>query len=105
MRITAARIFSGRAPQRNNHPFVPAQAGTQHFGCCTKKELDPRFRGDARSDCRSLAYLTVSARPLRSALTIAPTELPVSVSTAPFWLVSTIACAPRPTAAPTLPAA
>jgi len=51
------------------------------------------------------AYFTVIAKPLRSALTIAPTELPVSVSTAPFGLVSTIACAPRPTAAPTLPAA
>jgi hypothetical protein len=50
------------------------------------------------------AYLSVITRPLRSALTMAPTELPVSVSTAPFGLVSTIACAPRPTAAPTLPA-
>ena len=51
------------------------------------------------------AYLTVITNPLRSALTIAPTELPVSVSTAPLGLVSTMACAPRPTAAPTLPAA
>jgi len=54
---------------------------------------------------QSPAYLTVITRPLRSALTIAPTELPVSVSTAPFGLVRMIACAPRPTAAPTFPAA
>ena len=32
------------------------------------------------------AHFTVIARPLRSALTIAPTEEPVSESTAPFWL-------------------
>ena len=61
-------------------------------------------RAEARAR-RSPAYLTVITRPLRSALTMAPTERPVSVSTAPFWLVSTMACAPRPTAAPTLPAA
>ena len=54
---------------------------------------------------RLAAHFTVITKPLRSALTMAPTELPVSVSTAPFWLVSTIACTPRPTAAPTLPAA
>ena len=51
------------------------------------------------------AYFTVMTKPLRSALTMAPTELPVSVSTAPCWLVSTMACAPRPSAAPTFPAA
>ena len=59
----------------------------------------------AMLDPRQFAYFTVITRPLRSALTIAPTEVPLSVSTAPFWLVSTIACAPRPTAAPTFPAA
>jgi hypothetical protein len=51
------------------------------------------------------AYLTVIAKPLRSALTMAPTESPVSLSTAPFWLVGTIACTPCMTAAPTFPAA
>jgi hypothetical protein len=50
-------------------------------------------------------YLTVIAKPLRSALTMAPTESPVRFSTAPFWLVRTIACTPWMTAAPTLPAA
>src|SRR5262249_31258230 len=51
------------------------------------------------------AYFTVITRPLRSALTTAPTELPLSDSTAPLPLVRTIACPPRPMAAPTLPAA
>ena len=55
--------------------------------------------------CGLFAYFTVMTRPLRSALTMAPTELPVSCSTAPLGLVSTIACTPRPTAAPTFPAA
>ena len=55
--------------------------------------------------CVLPAYFTVMTRPLRSALTMAPTELPVSSSTAPCWLVSTMACAPRPSAAPTFPAA
>jgi hypothetical protein len=65
--------------------------------------LNPILRPTTRQ--RLAAYLTVITRPLRSALTIAPTDLPLSVSIAPCWLVSTIACAPRPTAAPTLPAA
>jgi hypothetical protein len=34
------------------------------------------------------AYRSVITSPLRSALTMAPTELPVSDSTAPFGLVS-----------------
>jgi hypothetical protein len=48
----------------------------------------------------TVAYLIVIASPLRSALAIRPTCWPVSSSTAPFWLVSTIARAPRPTASP-----
>ncbi len=50
-------------------------------------------------------YFIVITKPLRSALTIAPTELPVRLSSAPFSLVNTIACPPRPKAAPTFPAA
>jgi hypothetical protein len=68
-------------------------------------EARARLSPSARGMTIVSAYLTVITRPLRSALTMAPTELPVSVSTAPFGLASTIACAPRPTAAPTLPAA
>ena len=66
-----------------------------------REHVLPRF-GRERA---AFPHLTVIASPLRSALTMAPTEEPVSDSIAPFWLVSTIACAPRPTAAPTLPAA
>ena len=54
--------------------------------------------GDLSPQTGCSAYFTVIARPLRSALTIAPTELPESVSTAPCPLVSMIACAPRPMA-------
>lgn len=46
------------------------------------------------------AHRTVIARPLRSAATISPAWRPEIASTAPFWLVSTIAPAPAPTARP-----
>jgi hypothetical protein len=45
-------------------------------------------------------YLNVIANPLRSAFANKPTSVPESSSTAPFWLVSTIARAPPPTASP-----
>src|SRR3981081_1319189 len=44
------------------------------------------------------------ASPLRSAFTIRPVCRPLSCSTAPFSLVSTIARTPLPTAAPAPPA-
>jgi hypothetical protein len=47
-----------------------------------------------------LPYLNVIASPERSAFAISPTWRPASSSTAPFWLVSTIARAPPPTASP-----
>ena len=40
------------------------------------------------------------ASPLKSALAISPTCWPDNSSTAPFWLVSTIAREPLPTASP-----
>jgi hypothetical protein len=46
------------------------------------------------------SYFNVIASPLRSAFAISPTCLPLSSSTAPFWLVNTIARAPVPTASP-----
>ncbi|MGY4349392.1 hypothetical protein ACVWXM_005885 [Bradyrhizobium sp. GM7.3] len=49
---------------------------------------------------RHRPYRSVIASPLRSAFAIRPTCVPDSSSTAPFWLVSTIARAPRPTAMP-----
>ena len=52
---------------------------------------------------RSGAYFSVSTSPLKSALTIRPVCSPASDSTAPFWLASTMPCAPRPTAAPAPP--
>src|SRR4029077_13428847 len=45
-------------------------------------------------------YRSVINRPLRSAATISPACRPDRVSTAPFWLVSTIPPPPRPIAAP-----
>ena len=45
-------------------------------------------------------YFIVIANPLRSSFAISPTCWPDSSSTAPFWLVSTIARAPAPTASP-----
>src|SRR4029078_12600776 len=45
-------------------------------------------------------YRSVIARPLQSALASNPTSRPLSSRMAPFWLVSTIAEAPRPTASP-----
>ena len=66
--------------------FVPI-ADIAPFSATTKSEL-------ARS------YRTEITSPLRSAATISPAWRPASVSTAPFWLVSTIAPAPGPTAAP-----
>ena len=49
-------------------------------------------------------YCIESARPVRSALICSPRWRPVSASTAPLWLASTIACAPRPIVAPAPPA-
>ncbi len=45
-------------------------------------------------------YFTVIASPLRSAFAISPTCRPESSRTAPFWLVSTMARTPAPTAMP-----
>ena len=45
-------------------------------------------------------YFIVIASPLRSAFAISPTCRPESSRTAPFWLVSTIARTPPPTASP-----
>jgi hypothetical protein len=45
-------------------------------------------------------YFSVIASPLRSAFAINPTSRPDNSSTAPFWLVSTIARAPLPSASP-----
>ena len=47
-----------------------------------------------------LPYFNVIASPLKSAFAISPVCRPASSSTAPFWLVSTIARAPLPTARP-----
>ncbi len=49
---------------------------------------------------RDNSYRSVIASPLRSAFAISPTWRPDNSSTAPFWLLSTIARAPPPTASP-----
>jgi hypothetical protein len=49
---------------------------------------------------RDRNYCTDMLSPLRSALICKPICMPVSVSTAPFSLLSTIACPPTPSAAP-----
>src|SRR5262245_1728047 len=60
-----------------------------------------RFTFDARlAEPVAPAYFTVIASPLRSAFAISPTCRPESSRTAPFWLVSTIARTPAPTARP-----
>src|ERR1700687_1064245 len=46
----------------------------------------------------TIPYFNVIASPLRSTFAISPTWRPDNSSTAPFWLVSTIARAPPPTA-------
>ena len=51
------------------------------------------LKGHARFTREQTPYFNVIASPLRSALAISPTVRPDSSSTAPFWLVSTIACA------------
>ena len=48
-------------------------------------------------------YFSVNTSPLKSALTIRPVCSPESASTAPFWLASTMPCAPPPMAAPAPP--
>src|SRR5215471_16826746 len=48
----------------------------------------------------SANYRSVITSPLRSAATISPIWRPDMVSTAPFWLASTIPPAPGPTATP-----
>jgi hypothetical protein len=45
-------------------------------------------------------YRSEITSPLRSAATISPAWRPASLRTAPFWLASTIAPAPGPTATP-----
>src|SRR5262245_24771932 len=57
-------------------------------------------RGWAWVTLTTSPHSSVIARPLKSRLASNPTCLPVSSSTAPFWLVSTIARAPVPTASP-----
>jgi hypothetical protein len=53
-----------------------------------------------KHSCDTPRYFIVIASPLRSTLAISPTCRPLNSSTAPFWLVSTIARAPPPTARP-----
>src|SRR3981081_4584189 len=65
--------------------------------CRASSPASPQSRAPPR-------YFNVIASPLRSTLAISPTCWPDSSSTAPFWLVSTIARAPPPTASAAPPA-
>jgi len=51
----------------------------------------------------AILYLSDSAIPLTSRFTISPVWVPLSCSTAPFWLVSTIVWGPRADAEPFVP--
>ena len=81
-----ARWMTQSSPISRRWLWVPAFAGTT-----------PRDHGAARAPPR---YFSVIASPLRSTFAIRPIWRPDSSSTAPFWLVSTMARAPRPTARP-----
>ncbi len=68
-------------------------------------DFGTRIASASRTSAPAPYLCKVSAIPLRSRFTIRPIWLPVSSRIAPLWLVSTIACGPRPTVAPTPPAA
>ena len=80
---------------------VPASGD---MDCFAEPVIGPRIRADplARNDdgVGACAYRIVIASPLKSAFAIRPVCVPDNSSTAPFWLVSTMARAPRPTARP-----
>ena len=95
--IGAGAALSIAMPNTN----MSAQAAAS--GLCMDSSLGMSHEAE-RSEAQP-AHFTVIASPLRSAETISPDWWPVSESTAPFSLVSTIAPAPAlPTAAPTPPA-
>ena len=67
---------------------------SQKVACASERGLMPRCAQP------TLNYLIVIASPLRSAFAISPTCRPDSSRIAPFWLVSTIARTPPPSASP-----
>lgn len=73
-------------------PATRARRSAPKWWCSINSAQGPRLL--------CAAYLSDSAMPFKSTLMITPAERPASESTAPFWLVSTIACAPAPTAPP-----
>ena len=75
---------------------VDIQCGPRKRGGQHKSELSQQQE-------RFGAYVTDNASPLKSRLTIRPSCSPLSASTAPFWLVRMMACAPLPAAAPAPP--
>jgi hypothetical protein len=90
-----------RVPSRR--PVFPAPSACLRAKQKRKARAQSRREdADAREACCLTveSYFRVIASPLRSALAISPTCRPDSSSTAPFWLVSTIARAPLPTVSP-----
>ena len=99
----------GQGPCRRRSTLRGSSARCPPFRSAVGRISDSVIRHSSRIDRGGLRlrlthpttpYRIVIARPLRSAFAINPTWWPVNSSTAPFWLVSTIARAPRPTAMP-----
>jgi hypothetical protein len=91
--------------------IAPREGGRTSSRCLTFESVFPKARHQRSAGRRArrnsdsahppiLRYLTVIASPLKSALAISPNCRPDNSSTAPFWLVSTMARAPPPTAMP-----
>ncbi len=99
LRASSTRYASEPGIQRCRHCagfWIPGPALMRRPGMTMDGLFDNRI-GTANERSR---YFSDNASPLKSALTMRPVCPPESVSTAPLWLVSTTACAPRTTAAP-----
>jgi hypothetical protein len=90
--------LSGAAKESEQSARAPRAYASQ--GGALDHRLQHGALDGARQGARHRIYLTVIASPLRSTFANNPTCRPVNSSTAPFWLVSTIARAPVPTASP-----
>ena len=98
------------AAQAQARPATPAApetcAGRAAAACRLSRAAQSMPAADGSATVRSQwaaasRYLSVIASPLKSAFASKPTCLPLNSRMAPFWFLSTMARAPRPTARPT----
>ena len=106
-RTAARRSRRAEASQAQARPATPAApetcAGRAAAACRLSRSACSGAgceTGD-RPQPRTNLYLSVIASPLKSAFASKPTCLPLNSRMAPFWFLSTMARAPRPTASPT----